>query len=337
MRYLPAEFPLEPGIRYLNHAAVAPWPKRTAEAVQRFAFENMTRGAARYPDWMAVEQNLRERLAWLINAPCSEDIALVKNTSEGLSFVATGIDWHAGDRIIGIADDFPSNRVVWESLADRGVAFDQVDINAEADPEQALIDRITGDTRLMAVSSVHFATGLRMDLARLSAACRETNVLLCVDAIQSLGAVRFDLDTVPADFVIADGHKWMLAPEGLGLFYVNPAIRDELQLTEFGWAMRAQAGDYAPGDWRPSPLPAVSNAAAPTCSGYMRWMPACHCCRRWDSRLSSVCCRTISIICGNGCAPFPACRSSPPKPDPNGPAFSRSALPATIANESTGH
>lgn len=249
MLYLPAEFPLEPDLCYLNHAAVSPWPRRTAESVQRFAFENMTRGAQRYPGWMAVEQRLRERLAWLLNAPSPDDIALVKNTSEGLSFVAAGIDWAAGDRIIGIADDFPSNRVVWESLADQGVLFDSVDTNAAVDPEQALIEQITTDTRLMAVSSVHFATGVRLDLARLSAACRAAGVLLCVDAIQSLGAVEFDLQKVPADFVVADGHKWMLAPEGLGVFYVNPAIRDRLRLTQFGWAMRENPADYAPGSW----------------------------------------------------------------------------------------
>lgn len=252
MLYLPAEFPLDPGIHYLNHAAVAPWPRRTAEAVQRFAFENMHRGATNYLTWMQVGERLRERLAWLINAPSPDDIALVKNTSEGLSFVAAGIDWKAGDRIVGIRDDFPSNRVVWEALADRGVAFDTVDINRAADAEQALIDRMTPETRLLAVSSVHFTTGLRLNLKRIAAVCRTRGILLCVDAIQSLGAVRFDLAEVPADFVVADGHKWLLAPEGLGLLYVNPLIRDSLRLTEYGWAMRETPGDYGPGKWQPA-------------------------------------------------------------------------------------
>jgi selenocysteine lyase/cysteine desulfurase len=252
MLYLPAEFPLDPDIAYLNHAAVAPWPRRTAEAIQRFAFENMTRGAQHYPQWSKVERRLRERLARLLDAPSADDIALVKNTSEGLSFVAAGLPWSPDDRIIGIADDFPSNRVVWEALADRGVVFDAVDINGAADPEAALIERIAPGTRLMAVSSAHYASGLRLDLERLSAACREAGVLLCVDAIQSLGAIRFDLHRVGADFVIADGHKWMLAPEGLGVFYVNPAIRDRLHLTQYGWAMRERPGDFGPGDWQPA-------------------------------------------------------------------------------------
>ena len=252
MLYLPAEFPQDPGLCYLNHAAVAPWPKRAAEAAQRFAFENMTLGATHYPEWMTVEQHLRERLAWLINADSADDIALVKNTSEGLSFVAAGLDWQPGDRIVGIADDFPSNRVVWESLHDRGVHFDTVDTNASDDPEQALIAAITADTRLMAISSVHFATGVRLDLPRIANVCRERNVLLCIDAIQSLGALRFDLQQVPADFVVADGHKWMLGPEGLGLFYVRPALREQVRLTQFGWAMRQHPGDYGTSPWSPA-------------------------------------------------------------------------------------
>lgn len=249
MLYLPAEFPQDPEVAYLNHAAVAPWPRRTAEAVQQFAFDNMQTGAEGYLSWMEREAELRQRLAWLINAPNSEDIALVKNTSEGLSFVAAGIDWNAGDEIIGIADDFPSNRVVWESLTDQGVTFNPISTNAFDDPESALIDAITSNTRLMAISSVHFATGVRLDLQRLSQACRDKQVLLCVDAIQSLGAIAFDVQATPADFIVADGHKWMLGPEGLGIFYVNPAIRNSLKLTQYGWAMRAKPGDYSTAAW----------------------------------------------------------------------------------------
>jgi selenocysteine lyase/cysteine desulfurase len=252
MIYLPAEFPLENDLCYLNHAAVSPWPRRAAEAVQRFAFANMSVGAERYPEWLQIDRELRESLRWLINAPSADDIALVKNTSEGLSFVAMGLDWNAGDEIVGIAHEFPSNRIVWESLADRGVRFVSVDTHAAADPEGELIGQLNHNTRLLAVSSVHYATGLRLDLQRLAQACRERGVLLCVDAIQSLGAVPFDLREIPADFVVADGHKWMLGPEGLGLFYVNPALRDSLKLTQFGWAMCANPGDFSQETWRPA-------------------------------------------------------------------------------------
>ena len=98
------EFPLENGLRYLNHAAVSPWPKRSAEAVRRFSEANVTSGARDYPDWLKLERSLRERLVRLMNAPSTGDIALVKNTSEALSFVAFGMDWRAGDQVI-ISDE----------------------------------------------------------------------------------------------------------------------------------------------------------------------------------------------------------------------------------------
>ncbi len=267
MLYLPAEFPQDNGLCYLNHAAVSPWPKCAAGAVQRFAFENMTCGAERYPQWMQVVQDLRERLRWLLNANSADDIALVKNTSEGLSFVAKGLAWQTGDQVIGIADDFPSNRIVWESLESQGVDFVQVDTNAAEDPEAALIEQINQKTRLMAISTVHFATGIRLDLKRLSKACRSNGVLLCVDAIQSLGAVKFDLQATPADFVIADGHKWMLGPEGLAVYYVNPALREDLNLTQFGWAMREDPGDYSPGAWQPAHSARRFEAGSPNMLG----------------------------------------------------------------------
>jgi len=267
MLYLPAEFPQDNELCYLNHAAVSPWPKCAAEAVQRFAFENMTCGAEKYPQWMQISQELRDRLRCLLNATSVDDIALVKNTSEGLSFVAQGLPWKHGDQVIGIADDFPSNRVVWESLESQGVEFVQVDTNATDDPEAALIDQISEKTRLLAISTVHFATGVRLDLQRLSDACQSSGVLLCLDAIQSLGAIRLDVQATPADFVIADGHKWMLGPEGLAVFYVNPNIREKLKLTQFGWAMRQDPGDYSPGPWEPAHSAKRFEAGSPNMLG----------------------------------------------------------------------
>jgi selenocysteine lyase/cysteine desulfurase len=245
-------FGLHPELVYLNHAAVAPWPQPTADAVATFAAQNATFGAERYPDWTAVEHRLRQRLARLINAPGSDDIALVKNTSEALSLVAYGLDWRPGDEIVGLAHEFPSNRIVWESLATQGVVFKAVDILASEDPEADLLAAFTRRTRLLAVSSVHYATGLRLDLERLGIDCRRRGAYFCVDAIQSLGLAPFDVQACQADFVAADGHKWLLGPEGLGLFYCRAALRDRLRLQQFGWHMVEAMGDYDARDWEPA-------------------------------------------------------------------------------------
>lgn len=245
------EFPQEPGLRYLNHAAVAPWPKRSAEAVRRFCETNVSSGARDYPDWLKLERTLRERLTCLLNAPSTGDIALVKNTSEALSFVAFGLDWRHGDQVIISDEEFPSNRVVWLALAAQGVEVVEVSLKG-ADPEGNLLAAFTPRTRLLAISAVQFASGLRLDLQRLGQGCRQKGVLFCIDAIQQLGALPFDVQAYDCDFAMADGHKWMLGPEGLGVFYCRSEMRAQLKLHEYGWHMLEHAGDYSRQDWQPA-------------------------------------------------------------------------------------
>lgn len=245
------EFNLQDDLIHLNHAAVGPWPARTLRAVEAFARENHQLGSLRYPQWITLETRLRERCARLINARV-EDIALVKNTSEALSMVAWGLDWQPGDTVIISDEEFPSNRIVWESLQSRGVQVRQVNLHGHQTPEQALIEAFDAQTRLLAISSVQYASGLRVDLDQLGEHCRQHNVLFCVDAIQSIGAMQLDVQACGADFVMADGHKWMLGPEGLALFYSRAQAREQLQLFEYGWHMVEQMGEFDNPQWEPA-------------------------------------------------------------------------------------
>ncbi len=244
------QFPLDPGLIYLNHAAVAPWPRRTAEAVQRFAAENVHQGAFHYPRWMETEAQLREQLRVLLNAPSCDDIALLKSTSEALSVVAYGLPWQSGDNVVISDQEFPSNRIVWESLRDIEVETRRVDLTAAASPEQALAAAMDERTRLLAISSVQYAGGLRLDLEQLGALCRAHGVLFCIDAIQSLGALPLDVQRCGADVVAADGHKWLLGPEGCAVFYVKAQLREQLQLTQYGWHMVEHPMDFGRPDWQ---------------------------------------------------------------------------------------
>lgn len=245
------EFPQPADLYYLNHAAVAPWPARSARAVERFARENIATGARDYSQWLVTERQLRERLARLLNAASRADIALVKNTSEALSFVAFGLDWREGDQVIISSEEFPSNRIVWEALRPRGVEVVQVDLQGH-DAEGALLAACTPRTRLMAISAVQYASGLRLDLERLGIGCEQRDVLLCIDAIQQLGALGMDVQRSRCAFAMADGHKWMLGPEGLGVFYCRQDLRERLALHEYGWHMLEHAGDYDRDDWQPA-------------------------------------------------------------------------------------
>ena len=247
------EFPLADELIYLNHAAVAPWPLRTCNAVKAFAEQNSRYGAHCYPDWLKKESELRKQLLKLLNAPSVDDIALVKNTSEALSFVAYGLNWHDGDNIVSSNEEFPSNRIPWQSLANRGVEFREADLRRGTSPEQALFDQVDQKTRLLTISSIQFASGLRLDLEKIGRFCKHRDILFCIDAIQSLGAVEFDVQACHADFVMADGHKWMLGPEGLGVFYSTPCARDQLKLTQFGWHMMKNTHNYENKPWEIHP------------------------------------------------------------------------------------
>jgi selenocysteine lyase/cysteine desulfurase len=243
------EFRLNKNLIYLNHAAVSPWPLRTARAVQEFTKENMTVGSANYSRWLKVESNLREQARKLLNAPSVNDIALTKNTSEALSIVAYGLDWKEGNNIVIYDQEFPSNRIVWESLSEKGVEIRTAYFNEADTPEDSLFTLVNDQTRLISVSSVQYSTGLRMDLKHIGEFCRMKGIIFCIDAIQSLGAIQFDVQQAMADFVMADGHKWMLGPEGLAIFYSNPESRDRLKLNQYGWHMIEEMGDFDLRDW----------------------------------------------------------------------------------------
>lgn len=246
------QFPVIDQLIHLNHAAVGPWPQVTADAVKAFAEENLQYGSKYYLNWMEAEKTLRKNCAQLINASSEDEIALVKNTSEGLSFVAYGLPWEQGDNVVGIQQEFPSNRFVWDSLASKGVEFRKLNMDDLADPEQALFDLCDCRTRLISISAVQYLNGYRMDLEKIGRFCKDRDILFCVDAIQQIGALPFDVRAINADFAIADGHKWMLSVEGLGLFYVRKEVMDKLEILQYGWHMADHLADYTAKTFEPA-------------------------------------------------------------------------------------
>ena len=246
------EFSQENGLIYLNHAAVAPWPRRTAEAVHEFADENVRLGATNYQQWVKKESSLREQLRDFVNAASVDEVSLLKNTSEALSVVACGIKWKNGENIVSTDQEFPSNRIPWQAQQKHGVEFRGVDIASAKDPELALMDACDRNTRVLAISSVQYGTGIRLDMPRLGQFCRDNGILFCVDAIQSIGAHRFDVQEIQADFAMADAHKWMLGPEGIALFYCHQDLREQLELHEYGWHMVEDCKNYDARTWEPA-------------------------------------------------------------------------------------
>ncbi|MDQ3282908.1 MAG: aminotransferase class V-fold PLP-dependent enzyme [Acidobacteriota bacterium] len=232
-------FPVTRNIVYFNHAAVGPLSTRAAEAMERHARDQRDYGALHWREWYAEIDRLRESAARLINAEPAE-IAILKNTSEGLSFVAGGLDWREGDNVVTTALEFPSNWTPWKRLGEIGVEC-RVATEPSIEHIEPLIDQ---RTRIVTVSSVAFHNGYVADLDAIGALCASRNILFCVDAIQSVGVLPIDVRRSQIDFLAADGHKWMCGPEGAAIFYVNAAKLDRLRVLESGWTNVQRGGRF---------------------------------------------------------------------------------------------
>jgi cysteine desulfurase / selenocysteine lyase len=219
--------------RFMDHAGVAPLSGRASAAIRQYVDEAENHGNARAGLFPRV-QRVRQQAAKLLNC-YPEEIAFVKNTSEGLNFVANGLQFSKGDNIVTTGVEFPANIYPWMRLRSHGVRMKMVPEDKGRIPLDRLIELIDDRTRLVTVSSVQFASGFRTDLAALGNACQERGVLLCVDAIQSLGCQPMDVRGMKIDFLSADGHKWLLGPEGAGILYCRHELLGLLQPSCVGW------------------------------------------------------------------------------------------------------
>jgi cysteine desulfurase / selenocysteine lyase len=222
---------------YLDHAAVAPLPQTTAAVICDFADEASRQGDTVWPQWAEETERLRTDFATLLN--CGRDeIALIPNTSFGINMIAEGIDWQSGDNIVIPAGEFPSNVFPWESQKRHGVELRIVPVADERCgriDNSAILAAVDSRTRIVAASWVGYASGYRLDLESLVAGAHQAGALFFLDAIQGLGVFPLDLQRVPIDFLAADGHKWLLGPEGAGVAMVRKRHLDSLQCVPVGW------------------------------------------------------------------------------------------------------
>jgi selenocysteine lyase/cysteine desulfurase len=228
---------------YLNHAAVTPLCRPAAEAMREPADDALRFGSLHYDRWMACYEGLRAAAATLVGASPRE-IAIVKNTSEGIATVATGIDWKRGDRVVAFLEEFPANYFPWKALESQGVEVAWLSVD---DPLER-VDEAAKGARLLAISFVQYLSGFRADLRAIGEICRRRGCFFLVDAIQGLGAFPLDVEECGIDALSADGHKWLLGPEGCGILYVRRERQDEIRPVEFGWTNVAKYADYASRD-----------------------------------------------------------------------------------------
>jgi selenocysteine lyase/cysteine desulfurase len=235
-----SQFPVTENLIYLNHAAVAPLARPAAEAMRWLADDALRFGSLHYDQWLETYDGLRRAAARLVNG-APEEIALVKNTSEGIATIAMGLDWRSGDRIVAFTEEFPANQYPWRRLERKGVRIDWLSVTDPLDK----IDQAARGARLLAISFVQYLTGKRADLVRIGRICRDRGVIFLVDAIQGLGAFPLDVRAAHIDALAADGHKWLLGPEGCAILYVSRRLHEQVEPVEFGWTNVAGYNDYA--------------------------------------------------------------------------------------------
>jgi selenocysteine lyase/cysteine desulfurase len=236
-------FPVTKNVVYFNHAALGPLSTRAHDAMEAFIRDQRDFGALHWKDWYAEYVHLRASAAKLIGAEPGE-IAILKNTSEGLSFVAEGFRWERGDNVVTTDLEFPSNSTPWRKLDRRGVDVRVVQSHDGAFTVDDVEHHIDGRTRIVTVSAVQFHNGFAADLDAIGELCARRKVLFCVDAIQSVGVLRMDVKRSKIAFLAADGHKWMCGSEGAAIFFVAAEHRDKLDVLENGWTNIERKGKF---------------------------------------------------------------------------------------------
>lgn len=167
----------------------------------------------------------------------SDEIALVESTTHGLNVIAAAIPFEPDENVVICDLEFLQVAIPWLKLAERG-GIREVRLVRNRDgalPVEAFAEQVDDRTRAVVVSSVQWTNGYAVDLQALAALCREHDALLVVDAIQQLGATRLSVEEVPADVVVAGGHKWLNAPFGCGLLYVRRTTLPSLRMPSWGY------------------------------------------------------------------------------------------------------
>ncbi|HEU5103149.1 MAG TPA: aminotransferase class V-fold PLP-dependent enzyme [Roseiflexaceae bacterium] len=224
-----ALFPITERYALFNHAGVSPINTRTLAAMHEFNERTAREPVGDFREAVEAQlRDLRQRLATLVNARSIDEIALMPNTASGINIAVLSLPLHPGDNVLVLDGDYPANIYPWMNLAHRGVLTKFVPARNGGLDLDLLQSRIDSHTRVIAMSTVVFATGFRNDIEAVGRLCKERGIYFVVDGIQSLGALPFDVQSANVDFLAAGSQKWLLGPVGAGFLYVRRELLDEL-------------------------------------------------------------------------------------------------------------
>ncbi len=249
-------FPAAEKYTYLNSAAVSPMPVSAVKAVTSQLKDVSENGSINLDSWVKTKNRCRNLVAEMLKVK-PENIAFLRNTSDGFSTVANGIDWAEGDNIVTFANEFPSNFYPWRMIRDKfGVELrtcPERDGRIDIDEFISLID---SNTKLVSISAVQFSTGFRADIERIGRVVRDFDALFAVDIIQGFGVIEFDLDVQFVDIACGASHKWLCSPEGCGIFYLSDRARNRIEPSLIGWISVDEPFNFNnyEQDWKPNAL-----------------------------------------------------------------------------------
>jgi|ERR1035437_1024342 selenocysteine lyase/cysteine desulfurase len=243
-----ALFPALRNYTYMNSAAVSPPPTTAINAINDQLTDVSNNGALGYQKWVDTKNRARALLAGMLGVR-ADQIAFMRNTSDGFATIAAGLDWRRDDNIVSFANEFPSNYYAWRRIRDEfGVELRLAHEHNGRVDEDELLSMIDSNTKVVSISSVQYASGFRADLERIGSAARAADALFCVDLIQSLGASTYDLPAQYVDAASGAGHKWLCAPEGCGYIYLSDRARERVKPILVGWISVETPWDFADRD-----------------------------------------------------------------------------------------
>jgi cysteine desulfurase / selenocysteine lyase len=248
-------FALAPGLVYVNHAAVGVLPLVTRDALHAMIDDHAARGVLGTASRELALPAYRRRIAAFVGGR-GEEVALLRNTGDGATILAQGLDLGPGDEVITGANEFGANAYPWLALRERGVRVTLIDAPRERMTPGVLRRAISARTKIVAVSWVTFDDGYRHDLAGLAEVAHGHGALFAVDAIQGLGALPLDVTATGVDALYAGGAKWLMALQGVSFLWLRANLLDRVALRMPGWRSALDMWDFL--DYAQPPVPDAS-------------------------------------------------------------------------------
>ena len=255
-------FPIGEQYVFLSHCGIAPLYSQALRAEYEVALAQSRTGSLIFRRYDAILDGLRQAAAQLLGTS-PDNLAFVKNTTEGIGLIASGYRFAPGDQVISYVHEYPANHYPWKLQERRGVELVLLpdrDITGAAPSGlpvawtmQDLEARITQRTRIVALSHVQFASGYTADLKALADLCRARDIDLVLDVAQSLGCLPIDVEQLGLAAAVSSGWKWLMGPMGTGLLYTSATFRQKLDPVIVGAETMQQGTDYLDHTWTPFP------------------------------------------------------------------------------------